>query len=78
MERKQKRMKIKPVLETLGVERMWDVDAYNVKGIQDAMAESFNNEGFSVIIARHPCMLKFTRERRRREAAKQAAAGGEK
>jgi len=76
MERKLKRMKIKPVLEALGVTRIWDVDAYNIKGIQDAMAESFDQTGFSVIIARHPCMLKFTRDRRRREAAKQTAAQG--
>jgi hypothetical protein len=40
------------------------------------MREAIERDGFSVVIAKHPCMLKFLRDRQRKLAAKkqQAAA----
>jgi indolepyruvate ferredoxin oxidoreductase alpha subunit len=35
--------------------------------LTELVKEAVAFEGFSVVIARHPCMLKFTREQRRRE-----------
>ncbi len=60
---------IQSVLETLGVKFIKRVDAYNQKALQEAMKEAMDHKGFSVVIASHPCMLKFTREQRRKGKA---------
>ncbi len=57
---------IRRVLEGLGVEQISEVDTYQQKRLTELVRQAVAAEGFSVVIARHPCMLKFTREQRRR------------
>ncbi len=56
---------VKQVLEGLGVKNIYKVDTYAQSKLKEKMKEALNDEGFSVVIASHPCMLKFTREARR-------------
>jgi indolepyruvate ferredoxin oxidoreductase, alpha subunit len=53
---------IKKVLEGLGVKNIRECDAYNQKKFIENIEASFLDDGFSVVIAEHPCMLKKTRE----------------
>jgi indolepyruvate ferredoxin oxidoreductase alpha subunit len=55
------------VLEGLGIERIYEVDTYQQAQLKKLVEQALDDEGFSVVIARHPCMLKFTREQRRRD-----------
>ena len=54
------------VLESLGVKFLKKVDAYDQKSLQATMTEAMAHKGFSVVIASHPCMLKFVREKRKK------------
>ncbi len=56
---------IKQVLEGFGITDITEVDTYSQKKLTEAVKESVNKDGFNVVIAKHPCMLKFTREQRR-------------
>jgi indolepyruvate ferredoxin oxidoreductase alpha subunit len=56
---------IKPMLEGLGVKWIREVGAYKQKELTALVNESFRYKGFSIIIAKHPCMLKFTRKQKR-------------
>lgn len=56
---------LRKVLEGFGVENIREVDAYNQAKLRKYVEEALEEEGFKVIIAKHPCMLKFTRELRR-------------
>ena len=67
------KIKITDVLEALGVKFLRSVDAYMQDKLKDHMRDALNHEGFSVVIAKHPCMLKFMRDKRKREAAKKHA-----
>ncbi|MBN2681087.1 MAG: hypothetical protein JXR58_01140 [Bacteroidales bacterium] len=53
---------VKQVLEGLGVKNIRECDAYNQNKFIEHIESSFQDEGFSVVIAEHPCMLKKTRE----------------
>jgi indolepyruvate ferredoxin oxidoreductase alpha subunit len=57
---------VRKVLEGIGVTDIAEVDTYNQKALAAAVARALDSPGFSVVIARHPCMLKFTREQRRK------------
>lgn len=57
---------IPSVLEALGCKFIRSIDAYRQPELKEHMREAIAHDGFSVVIAKHPCMLKFTRERRRR------------
>lgn len=57
---------IKKVLEGLGVATIFDTDAYQMEKLTDMVRQAVGTPGFKVIIARHPCMLKFTRDLLRR------------
>jgi indolepyruvate ferredoxin oxidoreductase alpha subunit len=59
------RVTVRSALEGLGVQHIAETDTYNQKRLGELIKEAVEIEGFSVVIARHPCMLKFTRERRR-------------
>ncbi len=54
------------LLETLGVQKILDVDSYNQRKLIAYVQEANAHEGFAVVIARHPCMLKFTRASRKK------------
>ena len=57
---------IRPVLEALGVGFVEEVDTYKQNDLTEAVNRAVSFDGFSVVIAKHPCMLKFTREQRKR------------
>ncbi len=57
---------IRKVLEALGVTSIREVDTYQQAALRQAVEAALAEEQFSVVIARHPCMLKFTREARRK------------
>lgn len=54
------------VLEGLGVKSIRETDTYSQKQLASMVKEALSEEGFSVVIARHPCMLKYTREQQRK------------
>ena len=57
---------IRGVLQGLGVNKIYETDTYNQKKLKDLLTQALNDEEFSVVIAKHPCMLKFTREQQRK------------
>ncbi len=57
---------LRSLLEGLGVRHIAETDTYNQRRLGELVKESMELNEFSVVIARHPCMLKFTRDRRRR------------
>ena len=57
---------VRAVLEGLGVKHIYEVDTYQQNKLTSMVKEAINDDGFSVVIARHPCMLKFNREQRRK------------
>lgn len=57
---------IRRVLEGLGVQHIFETDTYRQQELADLMRQALALTGLRVIIARHPCMLLFTRNRRRK------------
>ena len=57
---------IRRVLEGLGVENIYETDTYQQGLLTDYVKKAMAEEGFSVVIAKHPCMLKFTRQQSRK------------
>ncbi|MDR2549198.1 MAG: 4Fe-4S binding protein [Desulfobulbus sp.] len=57
---------VRRVLEGLGVRNIFEVDTYRQKELTELMRQALAQDGFSVVIARHPCMLLFTRNQRRK------------
>ncbi|MBW2513432.1 MAG: 4Fe-4S binding protein [Deltaproteobacteria bacterium] len=57
---------VRQVLEGLGVKHLYEVDTYQQSTLTELVKTAVDNPEFSVVIARHPCMLKFTREARRK------------
>ncbi len=58
---------VKGVLEGLGIRFIYEVDTYQQEKLTGLVKQAMDDDGFSVVIARHPCMLKFTREQRRKK-----------
>jgi len=56
---------LRRVLESLGIANIREIDAYSQKKLTAMVQEAINEDGFKVIIAKHPCMLKYTREQKR-------------
>lgn len=52
------------MFKLLGVEFIRDVDTYRQAELTEHVRAALEHEGLSIVIARHPCMLKFTREQR--------------
>jgi len=61
---------VRQVLEGLGVKSIYEIDTYAQNKLEQMVEDAVNEEGFSVVIAKHPCMLKMTREQRRSGAYK--------
>lgn len=61
-----KAIPIVQVLKGLGVENIREVDTYKQADLTSAVKLATSEPGLKVIIAKHPCMLKFTREQRRK------------
>ncbi len=62
---------IRQVLEGLGIRHITEVDAYQQAKLAELVIEAVSIDEFSVVIARHPCMLKFTREQRKNRTYQQ-------
>jgi len=60
---------VKQMLEGMGVHKILEVDTYHQKKLTEAVIEAVNYEGFSVVIAKHPCMLKFMKAQKRKSDA---------
>jgi indolepyruvate ferredoxin oxidoreductase alpha subunit len=61
---------VRQVLEGLGVKHIYETDAYQQSKLTEMIRQAMAADSFSVVIARHPCMLKFTREQRRKPGYK--------
>ncbi len=61
-----RKIPVRQVLEGLGVNNIREIDTYNQAGLKEYVEAALEEEGFKVIIAKHPCMLKFTREMRKK------------
>ena len=57
---------VRSVLEGLGVKSIREIDTYSQAKLTAMVKEAVAEEGLSVVIARHPCMLKYTREQQRK------------
>lgn len=57
---------VRHVLEGLGVKHIFETDTYMQSRLTELVREAVAINEFSVVIAKHPCMLKLTREQRRR------------
>jgi len=57
---------IRQVLEGLGVDPIFEIDTYQQQGLAEMVKKAMAVDGLSVVIARHPCMLKFTRQARKK------------
>ncbi len=57
---------VRRVLEGFGVKHIWEVDTYSQAKLIEIMKEAIVTPGFKVVIARHPCMLKQSREAARK------------
>ena len=62
---------VRQALEGLGVKHIFEIDAYQQSKLIDMVKEAVAINEFSVVIAKHPCMLKLNREQRRRPGYKQ-------
>ena len=56
---------LRRLLESLGIATIREIDAYSQKKLTAMVKEVVAEDGFKVIIAKHPCMLKHTREQKR-------------
>jgi len=61
------KISIDKLLESIGVKFIRRVDTYQQKKLTEHIKESLDHKGFSVVIASHPCMLKFMKHQRKRE-----------
>ncbi|MBL8966051.1 MAG: 4Fe-4S binding protein [Spirochaetaceae bacterium] len=57
---------VREALAGLGVANVREVDAYRQAELEAAVRAALAEPGFKVVIAKHPCMLKLTREARRK------------
>lgn len=56
---------VRQVLEGFGIRNIFETDTYKQQELTGLMKEALAVNGFSVVIARHPCMLLFTRKQRK-------------
>lgn len=56
---------IRQVLEGFGIKNIRETDTYKQAVLEKMVKEAMDEEGFNVVIARHPCMLLFARKQRK-------------
>ncbi|MEN8210239.1 MAG: thiamine pyrophosphate-dependent enzyme, partial [Thermodesulfobacteriota bacterium] len=61
-----KKISIENLLKGLGIDNISSCDTYDQSRLTDIVKQSMQIEGISVVIAKHPCMLKFTRLQRKK------------
>jgi len=54
------------VLEGLGVKHIYEIDTYQQSKLTGIIEHAMDDKEFSVVIAKHPCMLKLTRQQQRK------------
>lgn len=57
---------VRRVLEGLGVKHIFETDTYQQSNLTELVVKAIEIPEFSVVIARHPCMLKFMRAQRKK------------
>ncbi len=57
---------VRKVLESFGIESIQEIDTYRQQELQEMVKKAIHEPGLKVIIAKHPCMLKFMRNKRRK------------
>ena len=57
------RIALPEMLKNLGVKFLRECDAYDQPKLAAHLKEAMEHKGFAIVIARHPCMLKFMRDR---------------
>lgn len=60
---------IRQLLEGLGVKTILETDTYKQEELRGLMRQAIADEHFSVVIAKHPCMLLFARDQRRKKGS---------
>ncbi|MBN2280527.1 MAG: 4Fe-4S binding protein [Candidatus Marinimicrobia bacterium] len=65
------KISIQKLLEAIGVKFLSRVDTYKQSELTQHIKDAMEFEGFAVVIASHPCMLKFTRIQRQKPNYKQ-------
>jgi indolepyruvate ferredoxin oxidoreductase alpha subunit len=60
---------LRNVLEGIGVKSIREIDTYAQSKLTQAVKDAMAEDNFSVVIAKHPCMLKFVRSVRRAKKA---------
>lgn len=56
----------RPLFEALGAKFVRECDTYSQAQLTAHVREAMAHEGFAIVIARHPCMLKMTRDQKRK------------
>jgi indolepyruvate ferredoxin oxidoreductase alpha subunit len=64
---------LRQVLEGIGVKNIYEIDTYQQAGLVELVKQAVNDGGFSVVIAKHPCMLKFMRQQKKKPGYQQRA-----
>jgi indolepyruvate ferredoxin oxidoreductase, alpha subunit len=62
---------IRQVLEGVGIKHIFEADTYQQEKLTQMVREATLIDEFSAVIARHACMLKFTREQRKKSGYRQ-------
>ncbi len=57
---------VRQVLEGFGIKHIYETDTYNQPELTKLVKKALDDEAFSVVIAKHPCMLKFIREQQQK------------
>ena len=69
------KISIDKLLESMGVKFIRRVDTYQQKKLTEYIKETLDHKGFSVVIASHPCMLKFMKQQRKKDGFIQKHVG---
>ncbi|AIY89198.1 indolepyruvate ferredoxin oxidoreductase subunit alpha [Geoglobus acetivorans] len=59
-------IRIEDVCRALGVKFVEVVHSYNLRAVEDSLKRALSHDGVAVIIAKQPCAILWTRERRRK------------
>lgn len=60
---------IRQVLEGFGVKAIYETDTYKQNELKSLVEQAMVDDHFSVVIARHPCMLLFAKKQRKAKGA---------
>jgi len=58
---------IRQLLEGLGINSIYETDTYKQEELKGLVQQAMADDHFSVVIARHPCMLLFAKKQRKKK-----------